>query len=74
MTVRELALEEIKLQSGLTAAEIAMRLFGRRFGNPGRVYFALQMLVLAKQIERRGKGGLGDPFRYEIKRQIKRRV
>jgi hypothetical protein len=48
---------------GLTEAEIATALFGEA-GYPARVARACISLLKSRQIERSGRGGRIDPFRY----------
>jgi hypothetical protein len=49
--------------SGLTEAEIATALFGEA-GYPARVARACMTLLKRRRIERSGRGGRTDPFRY----------
>lgn len=48
---------------GLTQAEIAVALFGDA-GYPGRVARLCINLMKSGRIERSGRGGRNDPFRY----------
>jgi hypothetical protein len=48
---------------GLTEAEIANALFGKA-GYPARVARACMTLLKRRRIERSGRGGRTDPFRY----------
>jgi hypothetical protein len=48
---------------GLTEAEIAAALFGEA-GYPARVARACMTLLKRRRIERSGRGGRSDPFRY----------
>jgi hypothetical protein len=48
---------------GLTEAEIAVALFGVA-GYPARVARACINLMKNRRIERSGRGGRNDPFRY----------
>ena len=48
---------------GLTEAEIAVALFGVT-GSPARVARACMSLLKRRRIERCGRGGRIDPFRY----------
>ena len=54
---------------GLTEAEIATALFGEA-GYPARVARALMNLMKSRRIERSGRGGRIDPFRYFPKGQL----
>ena len=53
-------------RSGLTEAEIAVALFGAA-GYPARVARACITLLKSRRIERSGRGGRSDPFRYFLK-------
>jgi hypothetical protein len=53
----------IRRRPGLTARDIAHELFGLN-GYGERVGAECRALVHIGRIERRGKGGPGDPFRY----------
>jgi hypothetical protein len=48
---------------GLTEAEIAVALFGDA-GYPARVARSCMTLMKSRRIERSGRGGRSDPFRY----------
>lgn len=48
---------------GLTATELAQRLFGLD-GYHSRVNAECRLLAHLKRVERRGSGGPGDPYRY----------
>jgi hypothetical protein len=48
---------------GLTEAEIAVALFGDT-GSQQRVNKACMDLVKSRRLERAGRGGRSDPFRY----------
>ena len=65
MTVADDILEEVHRETGLTAAEIAVRVFGRR-SQQKRVNQNCRHLVEAGRLERHGKGGPGDPFTYHL--------
>jgi hypothetical protein len=54
---------------GLTEAEIAAALFGEA-GYPARVAKACISLMKSRRIERSGRGGRADPFRYFPKGQL----
>ncbi len=54
---------------GLMEAEIATTLFGEA-GYPARVARALINLMKSRRIERSGRGGRFDPFRYFPKGQL----
>jgi len=54
---------------GLTEAEIAIALFGEA-GYPARVARACMNLLKRRRIERSGRGGRIDPFRYIPKGQL----
>lgn len=73
MTVRDDILDEVRRKSGRTEAELAALLFGRRNGYQQRVNSTCRLLVAERELERRGKGGPGDPYTYHLP-TIKRRV
>ncbi len=54
---------------GLTEAEIAAALFGEA-GYPARIARACIALMKRRRIERSGRGGRIDPFRYFPKGQL----
>jgi hypothetical protein len=56
-------------RSGLTEAEIAVALFGAA-GYPARVARACITLLKSRRIERSGRGGRSDPFRYFPKGEL----
>ena len=57
-------IEALVTQSpGLTEIEIAVALFGKT-GAPERVNKACRDLVKSGRLERGGRGGRSDPFRY----------
>jgi len=62
-------LEVIRRGPGLTAKEIANRLFGDN-GYGERVNGVCRVLAQFGHVERRGKGGPGDPFTYHPKEAI----
>jgi hypothetical protein len=62
----------VKRKSGLTEAELAAPIFGRRAGYQQRVNPACRRLIEEGRIERQGNGGAADPFTYRIP-PIKRR-
>lgn len=67
MTLADNILNEVNRESGLAETEIAVRIFGRRDPNrKRRVNTACRYLVEAGRLDRRGKGGPGDPFTYRI--------
>jgi hypothetical protein len=72
MTVADDILDEVKRKSGLTEADIAALLFGRRAGYQQRVNSTCRRLLAEGRIQRQGKGGAADPFTYRIP-PIKRR-
>jgi hypothetical protein len=72
MTVADDILDEVHRQSGLTATEIAVRVYGRR-SYQQKVSQNCRRLVEAGRLERRGKGGQGDPFTYRPSSKRKRR-
>jgi hypothetical protein len=53
----------VALNPGLTEAEIAAALFGDA-GYQSRVSKACTSLMKSRRIERGGRGGRSDPFRY----------
>ncbi|HTV37383.1 MAG TPA: hypothetical protein VMF12_13205 [Xanthobacteraceae bacterium] len=55
--------ELIRKAPGLTATELAERLFGID-GHHARVSAECRLLVHFKRAERRGSGGPADPYRY----------
>jgi hypothetical protein len=63
MTVADDILDEVHRKSGLTAVEIAVRVYGRRSYQP-KVIQNCRRLVEAGHLERHGKGGVSDPFTY----------
>jgi hypothetical protein len=63
MTVTDDILDEVHRKSGLTATEIAVRVYGRR-SYQQKVSQNCRRLVEAGCLERHGKGGQGDPFTY----------
>jgi len=63
MTVADDILDEVHRKSGLTATEIAVRVYGRR-SYLQKVSQNCRRLVEAGCLERRGKGGQRDPFTY----------
>jgi hypothetical protein len=50
---------------GLTEAELAAALFGDA-GSPQRISNACRGLMRSRRIERSGRGGRSDPFRYYL--------
>jgi hypothetical protein len=54
---------------GLTEDEIAAALFGEA-GSQQRVNKACASLIKSRRIERSGRGGRNDPFRYFPKRVL----
>jgi hypothetical protein len=56
-------LEVIRSSQGLTASQIARRLFGID-GYAERVNGVCRVLAQFGHVERRGRGGPGDPFTY----------
>lgn len=72
MTVADDILEEVRRKSGLTEADLAALLFGRRNGYQQRVNSTCRRLVEEGLIERQGKGGAADPYTYRMP-PIKRR-
>jgi hypothetical protein len=63
MTVADDILDEVHRNSGLTATEIAVRVYGRR-SYQQKVSQNCRRLVEAGCLECHGKGGQGDPFTY----------
>jgi hypothetical protein len=63
MTVADDILDEVHRKSGLTATEIAVRVYGRR-SYQQKVRQNCRRLVEAGCLERHGKGGQGDPFTF----------
>lgn len=53
----------IRDNPGLTATQLARILFGRH-GYAERINGACHALARLGRVERRGRGGFGDPFRY----------
>ena len=56
--------ELIKARPGLTARELSEEMFGSEEGYQQRVNPNCKLLVDDGVVERRGKGGSPDPFRY----------
>ena len=56
----------VRKEPGLTAMEIAVNIFGRRHPYTQWVNIRCRDLVDADRLERRGKGGPGDPFTYYL--------
>ncbi len=56
----------IACRPGLTEAEIATALFGDA-ASPQRISNACRSLLKSHRMERRGRGGRNDPFRYFAK-------
>jgi hypothetical protein len=54
----------IRETPGLTATELAYRLFGINEGYSQRINTECRALAHLGRIERRGSGGPGDPYRY----------
>jgi hypothetical protein len=73
MTVADDILYEVKRKSGLTEAELAGLIFGRRAGYQQRVNSTCRRLIEEGRIERQGNGGATEPFTYRIP-PIKRRI
>jgi hypothetical protein len=73
MTVADDILYEVRRKSGLTEADLAALLFGRRNGYQQRVNSTCRRLVDEGVIERQGKGGPGDAFTYRVP-PIRRRI
>ena len=63
MTTVDDILDQVHRKAGLTATEIAVRVYGRR-SYQQRVNQNCRRLVEAGRLERHGKGGVGDPFTY----------
>jgi hypothetical protein len=66
MTIADDIIYEVTRKSGLTEADLAALLFGKRCGYQSRVSYACRRLVHEGRIERRGKGGQADPFTYHL--------
>ncbi len=64
MTIADEIINELRQHSGLTALEIAVNIFGRRHPYQQRVNHACRFD--GGRLERRGKGGPGDPFIYYL--------
>jgi hypothetical protein len=65
MTVADDVLDEVHRESGLTAVEITIRVYGRR-ANLQTVNKNCRDLVEAGLLKRRGKGRAGHPFTYHL--------
>ena len=63
MTVADQIEALVTHRPGLTEAEIAAALFGEA-GSPQRISNACRGLMKSRRIERSGRGGRNDPFRY----------
>jgi len=66
LTLAEEIYELVDRLPGLTEADIAQRIFGRS-GYQQQVNRACRQLVDAHRVQRRGKGGSGDPYTYHIR-------
>jgi len=66
MTIADKIITALRQHSGLSAVEIAVNIFGRRHPYTQRINHACRRLVDAGRLERRGKGGPGDPFTYYL--------
>ena len=64
-------MNEVRQNSGLTAMEITVKVFGRRHPYKQRVNQVCRRLVDAGYLERRGKGGPGNPFTYHLGPSLK---
>ena len=71
MTVANDILDQVHREAGLTATEIAVRVYGRR-SYQQKVGQNCRRLVEAGRLERHGKGGHGDPFTYHPPSKRKR--
>ena len=68
MTIAVDIMNELRRNPGLTVMAITLNIFGRRNPYMQRVNLACRRLVEAGRLERRGKGGQGDPFTYYLPR------
>jgi hypothetical protein len=59
----------LRRNPGLTEAEIAATLFGEASSLP-RISGACKSLIKRRRIERSGRGGRNEPFRYFPKRVL----
>jgi hypothetical protein len=66
MSMADDIIEELGENPGLTAIDITINIFGRRYPYKHRVNNECRRLVDAGRLERRGKGGNADPFKYYI--------
>ena len=66
LTTADEVINEVRQHSGLTAMEITLNIFGRRHPYKQSVNGVCRRLVEAGHLERRGKGGPGDPFTYYL--------
>jgi hypothetical protein len=68
MPIADKIMNLLRRRPGLTAIEIAVNIFGRRHPYKQRVNHACRRLIDEGRLERRGKGGPGDPLTYYLSR------
>ena len=66
MTVKHRIMDAVADLSMPTERELAEHLFGHDTGYQQRVNSSCRFLVKYGYLERHGRGGTADPFRYEI--------
>jgi hypothetical protein len=64
MSMSDDIIDAVRQNSGLTAMEITVQVFGRRHPYKQRVNHECRGLVEAGKLQRCGKGGPGKPFTY----------
>jgi hypothetical protein len=68
MALADDIINELRKTPGLTAVEIAMNLFGRRYPYVQAVRNHCRQLVDAGRLKRRGEGLQSNPFTYYLPR------
>jgi hypothetical protein len=73
VTVSDSILSIVRRRPGLTERELAEEIFGNRSGYQQRANGSCRLLVAEGLLTRKGRGGMADPFRYELGRKGRRR-
>jgi len=68
MAITDDIISEVRENPGLTAMEITLNIFGRRYPHANVVRLQCRLLVDAGRLKRRGKGGPYDPFTHHLPR------